>query len=419
MTKVFLSYSHKDEELHEEFIEHLGALKHEKIIETWWDRKIPLGTTWNDEIAHQLDAADLIVLFVSPAFLDSAYCYEKELRRAIERHDAGKALVVPIIVRPCHWQPAPFAKLQGLPKDMTPVTAAPEHKRDQIWTEIAQAIHQAAMMFGSHKHAGAREHGAPPTVNLTGVLSIDEAQLDAIIEQFEEGANVAIKWPKSSDQLIFLAQEVVKKFDETHISSVGSEEFIRSAPGAISDAFRSRAKCERRLPELMHIMIQFGQFKDRPDLRDFYRQCRTDAIKFYLLLSNYFAHWKLGYLSSWQGLNSLDMQAPEAWIPYQGMPSDKFIPLLLDERGNNRTVGNMRLSQIGEYRITSAGSPDYIYILIPEAYLCCDENGWPRFIGDEKIICRWAIPQVELSEQLRCALPNSYNGKWRGFIPRR
>ena len=105
MIKVFLSYAHKDEPFQNELNEHLGALKREGIIETWSDRQISLGDNWNDEISQQLETADLILLLVSSAFVDSIYCYEKEMRRAIERHEAGKARVIPIIVRPCHWAP--------------------------------------------------------------------------------------------------------------------------------------------------------------------------------------------------------------------------------------------------------------------------------------------------------------------------
>jgi hypothetical protein len=43
----------------------------------------------------------------------------------MERHEAGTARVIPVILRPVHgWQLAVFGKLQALPKDGKPVTAA-------------------------------------------------------------------------------------------------------------------------------------------------------------------------------------------------------------------------------------------------------------------------------------------------------
>src|SRR5262249_20901729 len=137
-------------------------------------------------------------------------------------------------------------------------------------------------------------------------------------------------WYKSSDQLLSLIRETVKKFDEENIVSSGSEYFIQNAPAAIADTLRYRANCERQLPQLVCRMISFGRSKEGNS--EFYRRCRADAIKFYLLRANFLGHWKLGYLSSWEGLSSLNLRAPNAWVPYQGMSSDKFYPLLYDEK---------------------------------------------------------------------------------------
>jgi hypothetical protein len=35
------------------------------------------------------------------------YCYEKEMRRAIERHEKREAVVIPVILHPCDWHSAP------------------------------------------------------------------------------------------------------------------------------------------------------------------------------------------------------------------------------------------------------------------------------------------------------------------------
>lgn len=143
--KVFLSYAHQDEKFQKELDEHLGALKHENLIEAWWDHQILPGSNWSEEIAQHLEEADLILLLVSSAFLNSTYCYEKEMRRAIERHEAGTARVLPILLRSCHWKPAPFAKLQGLPRGMKAIASWPTRsKRDAVWAEIVAAIHRTA-----------------------------------------------------------------------------------------------------------------------------------------------------------------------------------------------------------------------------------------------------------------------------------
>jgi hypothetical protein len=48
-----------------------------------------------------------------PPLHASDYCFDKEMQRAMERHAAGTARVIPIIMKPCDWQDTAFSKLQG------------------------------------------------------------------------------------------------------------------------------------------------------------------------------------------------------------------------------------------------------------------------------------------------------------------
>lgn len=141
MASVFFSYSHKDEDLRDRLEVHLAMLKNEGSIETWHDRRIEAGEDFAGRIGNELERADLILLLVSPDFLASKYCYDVETARAIERHHAGEARVVPVILRPCDWHSAPFGKLQAVPKDGKPITTCPD--LDEAFLEVVKAIRSA------------------------------------------------------------------------------------------------------------------------------------------------------------------------------------------------------------------------------------------------------------------------------------
>ncbi len=146
MTKpldVFVSYSHSDEALWDELKKHLAPLVREKVISVWHDRKIVPGSQWQDEIHERLNRADLILLLVSKDFLASDYCWEVELKTAIERHDKGQSIVIPIILRPADWQNGPFAHLQALPTDGVPVTSHRPH--DKAFAQIAHQLRQTIL----------------------------------------------------------------------------------------------------------------------------------------------------------------------------------------------------------------------------------------------------------------------------------
>ncbi len=85
--KIFFCYAHKDEALLKKLKAHLRPLQRQGLIDVWYDREISAGTEWEHEISQHLDEAQIILLLVSPDFMNSDYCYGTEMKRAMERHD--------------------------------------------------------------------------------------------------------------------------------------------------------------------------------------------------------------------------------------------------------------------------------------------------------------------------------------------
>lgn len=141
MIEVFFSYAHEDEKLRDELAKHLKLLQRQGVISAWHDRQIIAGTEWGSEIDENLETAQVILLLVSADFLASDYCYDVELKRAMERHEAKEARVIPIILREVDWHGAPFGKLQALPKNAEPVTNW--QNLDQAFADIARGIRRA------------------------------------------------------------------------------------------------------------------------------------------------------------------------------------------------------------------------------------------------------------------------------------
>src|ERR1700730_7196255 len=139
--EVFCSYAHKDEKWRNELESQLSNLKRQGLITSWHDRNISAGTDWAGEIDAHLNRASIILLLISPDFIASDYCYGVEMKRAMERFEAGESYVIPIILRPTYWKGTPFARLQVLPVDGKPVTSWRNH--DKAFLEIAKGIRKA------------------------------------------------------------------------------------------------------------------------------------------------------------------------------------------------------------------------------------------------------------------------------------
>lgn len=135
---IFLSYSHKDEELKEQLDAHLASLKRNNLIKTWNDRAIVVGDEWDSVIKKQLEESDIILLLVSANFIASDYIWKVEITEAMKRHDNKEVVVVPIFIKPCDWKDMPFSKLQGLPRDAVPVTK--HNDRDEALMRVAKGI---------------------------------------------------------------------------------------------------------------------------------------------------------------------------------------------------------------------------------------------------------------------------------------
>jgi hypothetical protein len=136
--RLFLSYATEDEQYREQFDQALAGVRRAGLLEMWTFREIPPGADLDHAITASIEQADIIALLVSPAFLASDYCWNVEMKRAIELHDAGKTSLVPIVVRSCVWDDAPFARLNALPKDARPIAEWPS--RDEAWTSVVRGV---------------------------------------------------------------------------------------------------------------------------------------------------------------------------------------------------------------------------------------------------------------------------------------
>jgi internalin A len=116
-------------------------LQRRGLISSWHDRLIGPGQEWKKQISRSLEQADVILALVSADFIASDYCYDIEMTRALERHDAGLATVIPVVVRDVDWTDSPLGKLQALPKDGKAVKRWSD--RDAAWRNVVDGVKKA------------------------------------------------------------------------------------------------------------------------------------------------------------------------------------------------------------------------------------------------------------------------------------
>jgi hypothetical protein len=210
MARIFFSYSHDDENHRDRLEKHLAMLKNQGLIEVWHDRGIEAGSVIDDAIDAELETADVILLLVSASFIGSPYCYSREMKRAMERHEAREAVVIPVIVQPCDWHPAPFGKLLAAPKDGKAIT---------LWANAEEAFADVARQVRT-------------VVERLGAASVSAEPVPVVRQQAQPGFGQAVAGLPRSSNL-----RLKKEFSELE-----RDRFLREGYDYISRFFEGSLK---------------------------------------------------------------------------------------------------------------------------------------------------------------------------------
>jgi|GEM_PF-6795705 len=139
--EIFISYAPEDENWLQKLDRHLKMLKRQGRITVWDDRLVVPGTDWAQIHAHHLESATLILLLISPHFINSDRCYDGDMQVALKRQAAHEALVIPIRLCPvANWQSLPFAHLQALPRGDQFISESSTQGEDTILANIVGEI---------------------------------------------------------------------------------------------------------------------------------------------------------------------------------------------------------------------------------------------------------------------------------------
>jgi hypothetical protein len=173
MASLVFSYAHADEGLRNELEKHLSPLKRMGRISTWHDRRIVPGDAFAGQIDQHFAEADILLLLISSDFIASDYCYQIEMANALQRHERGEAVVIPVILRPCAWHQLPFGKLLAATVDGRPVTQFPTFDEGfvQVVDAVSRALDKLGAAAGQPTPASQRSSISPVGSNLSNGCS--------------------------------------------------------------------------------------------------------------------------------------------------------------------------------------------------------------------------------------------------------
>ncbi|PSN17471.1 hypothetical protein C7271_17560 [filamentous cyanobacterium CCP5] len=242
---IFFSYCRKDELLMQELKRHLGFLQRKRWIESWDDSQIKPGEEWDSAIKANLANAQIILLLISVDFIESDYCYAVELAEAIDRHQAGSALVIPVILRACLWGEVEvggmeLGTLQALPKDAKPIVSWPS--KDDAFTSIATGVNQEIKRLRQEqeqaKYAGRlREYEQEFASRVAAAYPLSQAAL-------HELSNLQQQLKLKSEDVARIEQPIIETAEATYQQALAEAERQRQAEAV--ELKRKQAETQRR-----------------------------------------------------------------------------------------------------------------------------------------------------------------------------
>lgn len=144
--RVFVSYSHQDAKYLEDnsLLGFLSSLTREGF-EFWYDKQIKASEIWNERIRAEMEKADIALILVSQAFLNSDYCIKVEAASFIQARSQSGLKIFPVILLPCDWQSHEWlASTQFKPTGGKTIGThyKDKGKRDALYLEILNDLRQ-------------------------------------------------------------------------------------------------------------------------------------------------------------------------------------------------------------------------------------------------------------------------------------
>ncbi len=134
---LFITYADEDQMLRDELIEYLGVLRNQELINIWHGSDVSLQKGSQQVLKH-FNKAKVILLLISPAFIDSRFVDSGEMRSATARYEHGEAYVISVVLRPVDWEGSRFSRLPKLSGGDEPIIE--ESPRDQALGEVVRSI---------------------------------------------------------------------------------------------------------------------------------------------------------------------------------------------------------------------------------------------------------------------------------------
>jgi len=141
--KIFISYSHEDEDWMNDVKRHLSVANNEKQLDIWHDRYIDIGDYWFEEIKKAIKKANVAIFLVSSHFLTSEFIKRKEIPEFLNLQKSKGLIIIPFLISDCDWKGVDWLeKINIYPKDGNALESFQESDQNSLLAKLPHIIRE-------------------------------------------------------------------------------------------------------------------------------------------------------------------------------------------------------------------------------------------------------------------------------------
>jgi tetratricopeptide (TPR) repeat protein len=150
--KVVFSYSHDDFAMKEELRRAIEHLTVDGVAEFWDDGALETGVSWQQQTFPRFKNADAGIVLVSPSYLRSSICVDKEFRILVDSQKEAGFLLLPVLIVAVDLESHPWLQerhmLPVVKGQLRPLRGLLRREKDAVYQEIARRL--------AERHRGGR-----------------------------------------------------------------------------------------------------------------------------------------------------------------------------------------------------------------------------------------------------------------------
>jgi len=138
--RIFTFYAKVDEPFVEQLTARLSLLRRKGIVNDYHDKAISPTEIWDQHSRSLFRSSDYLLFLMSPAFLETGYFDDSDIKKAVSLAEEGNINIIPILIHECDFSEEPLGKFRTIPLNDRPVDSPLWGSEENAWKAVTDGL---------------------------------------------------------------------------------------------------------------------------------------------------------------------------------------------------------------------------------------------------------------------------------------